>query len=255
MPRSTGSAPISRSGRGQRQRVAVDDLAVHRLLAQLDQLVAGGEDRDPRPAIDRHGRLAEGGQHADFRRAEDRAGGNDRVAAPHVLPPETDMLGTLHPLLEQDRVVGRFGLLDRDHRVAAGGNGGAGHDPDGASGLDRGSYGSSGRDIAGDPQGSPWPAVVRSHRKAVHGRIVVERHVPRGRHVFGDDPAESRQELNPLHTERRDAGEDHASRDFKGGHNRNSCTLNRGGFQTAATADPAEAGLRPSLLPEGSIRR
>src|SRR5512141_3441811 len=83
-------------GRGQRQRVAVDDLAAPRLLAQLDQLVAGGEDRDPRPAIDRHGRLADGGQHADFRWADDRAGGNDRVAAPHVLPPETDMLGTLY---------------------------------------------------------------------------------------------------------------------------------------------------------------
>ena len=136
-----------------------------------------------------------------------------------------------------------FGLLDRDHRVAAGWNGGAGHDPDGAARLDRGSYGSSGRDIAGDPQGAPRPAVGRSHRKAVHGRIVVERHVPRGHHVFGNDPAESRQELNPLHTERGDAGENHASRDFKGGHNRTSFTLNRGVFQTAATAEPAGARI------------
>jgi hypothetical protein len=32
---------------------------------------------------------------------------------------------------------------------------------------------------------------LATHRKTVHGRIVVERHVPRGHHVFGNDPTES----------------------------------------------------------------
>ncbi len=62
--------------------------------------------------------------------------GTDRVAAPHVTPTETDMVAKGDVLPEKDGVTTLFGLLDGDHRVAAGWNGGAGHDPYGAARLD-----------------------------------------------------------------------------------------------------------------------
>ena len=79
------------------------------------------------------------------------------------------MLPGIDLLPEQDPVGPLLGILDRDYRIATGRDGGAGHDTDSAARGEGGNPGLPGRNIAGDPQDAPRPAVGRTHGEPVHG--------------------------------------------------------------------------------------
>ena len=94
MPRLTGSPPARAHQRHERVGVAARDLpAAQDLLGLVDvhDLVAAAEDGDPRPPVDQRVRHGERREHAELRRAERRARGEHRRAAPDVLARGADV--------------------------------------------------------------------------------------------------------------------------------------------------------------------
>src|SRR5437660_73470 len=80
-------------------------------LTGLEHLVAGREDSDYRAAGHRDRRPAERGEHADMRRAEQRAIGEYRVALMHVLTAVADVVAGLRCLEHPHGGVELPGLL------------------------------------------------------------------------------------------------------------------------------------------------
>src|SRR3954453_20921437 len=77
---------------GERDTIAVNDLAGSERLADVDQFVARGKNRDARLAKDRHMVETDGGGGADLGGTKLCAGRNDDVSSAQVLTGATDML-------------------------------------------------------------------------------------------------------------------------------------------------------------------
>jgi hypothetical protein len=179
----------------ERVAVAVVDAARLERFADRAQLVAGREKRDAEPSTHRHLGVPERRQQAEIGRAQASARGERCRAAPDVFAGATAVVARLHDARRNADAIAFDGHeLLRHDGVQAVRHDGAGHDADalaladgaleattreaGASHLqDRVGIGSEG----GSAQGI-----------AVHGRVVLRRHVDAGDHVAGQDAAEAR---------------------------------------------------------------
>ena len=100
---------------GESARIAVDNLAFSGRLLNFDQLVAGREDGDARPAIDRDEALLHGGEHGQFAGTALGTGLDDLLAAAHVLAAPANVRAALFNGEDLDPLPGRSGcpLLGR----------------------------------------------------------------------------------------------------------------------------------------------
>ena len=182
-------ARLGRDGR----RVAVVDLAGAERRAGLDQLVAGGQDRDARPTVDAHGAMPGGDDDGHRGRRDANARFEQAVALAEVAAGEADVGTRGRRRMDGDglgqvrHAGGSVGLLDRDDGVGAGRDHGPGQDADGGPGPDLRLRRVARARLPDHAQGlRPAPGgpdhVRRLHREAIHGAVVPGRH----RHV-GDD--------------------------------------------------------------------
>ena len=160
--------------RGQRRGVGAPDPAWAEPLAGLLQLVAGGQDRQARPAGAAHLGAARACCHAERRRPQRRSRAQHQSARPHVLARPADV-GPVGHRGHRYPAVGALGALDRHHRGGAGGHErrrwrSAWPCPARAG---RGA-GPARRATRPPPAGRPRP---RPAREAVHRRAVEGRHV------------------------------------------------------------------------------
>jgi hypothetical protein len=151
--------------------VGVADPAGGERARSGEQLVAGGEHADPRPAVHPHPEGALIGDDAQVGRTKCGSGYGDDVPDGHVAAGLADERTRLQRTSDHDvAAVGfRFGLFDHADRVSSGRKGGAGHDarrlarPDGlleeVAGHDRADH----RKTDGSPR-----CVVGPHCIAVH---------------------------------------------------------------------------------------
>ena len=79
-----GGAALAHHG-GDAVGVGVVDVAGRERIAGGRDLVAGGKDGHDRAPVDRHRIQTDAGEHADLRRADDTAGGDDGLAVGNVL--------------------------------------------------------------------------------------------------------------------------------------------------------------------------
>src|SRR4051794_3428335 len=94
-PDDQGSRPARE--RGERERVRVMDLARPERLTGIDELVAGGHDRDPGPLCARERRAAGRDPNPEFGRPQPRAGLENDLAGAQVLA------GAAHVVARRDR--------------------------------------------------------------------------------------------------------------------------------------------------------
>ena len=199
--RGAGVAGLGRQGGGAR----VDHLAGAGLGRDPDQLVAGRDDRDPRPPDHRQVPVAQRRGDAELARAQPRAGRDDVVARGDVLAGAADVVagpGRGQP----DPVARGVGVLEHDDRVGAGRQRRAGHDPDRGARGERGRLAGAGegrrrhRQLAGQVGGAD--------REAVHRRRVEAGQGAGGDQVGGQAPAPGVGQRDVLGGERGDPFED-----------------------------------------------
>ena len=196
----------------QARAVGVGDPGRAERLARRPDLVAGGEDRDPRPPMDQDVRATGPGDERHGRGADRRPRREDGLAGPEVTACGTDRVtrrgrdvdeaggghgsrGVAASRTGSSRRVERRGVLDRHDRVRALREARPGGDPDRRARHDRDIRGGAGRDVADDPElhgrvlGGPG-GVGAPDRIAVHRRIGPGRKGDARGHGLGGDPAE-----------------------------------------------------------------
>ena len=106
--------------------------------AGLDELVAGGQDADPRPGVDEHLGHTDPGQHAEVPGADHLAGGEHRIADAEVVASLANRLagGHLRPQGDPRAVVEPGRALDHEHGVGPGRHRRPGEDAHRLAGLE-----------------------------------------------------------------------------------------------------------------------
>ena len=215
IPRFTGTPPASPHQRAQRMGVAARHLAaVQNLLGtvHVHDLVAAGQNRDPRLAVDQRMRHRQRGEHAELRRPQRPACGKHRGSAPDVLPG----LAQVHPdvavLHDGDGLPPLVGVLLPDHAVRPVGHGGAGEDPGRFAGADAAGGEGAGRDLLHHPEphrtlGAGAADVLAADRVAVHCRVGPGGDVDRAHDVLGQHTVEGIVQRHPERGLARDLGQ------------------------------------------------
>ena len=164
-------APRRRHARGERGEgieVGGDDLVRPCRLAGPDELVAGGEDRDARPAAHRQARVAHGGGEREAARIETLPGGKERVAGAEVEPARAHEAPRRGGVEDGDGVAVASRILLDDDRVGAVRHRRAGEDADRLArrhdALESRARRGSRRRRATSPAGSPRPPRARRSR-------------------------------------------------------------------------------------------
>jgi hypothetical protein len=201
-------APQHADGVGEHRRVGVVNGRGADRRAGGDDLVAGREDRDPRPADDLDRAPADRGEDAGLARGELGAPSQDQLAPRHVGPGEADpgpwRDGANH---EQIPPVDR-GVLDHHDRVGPARDHGPGREGCGRPRLDHPPGDDARRQLLGvepEPTGpflGGTEGLLGAHREAVHVRAVERGDVDLGDHVGGQNPPErlgQRDALGPQH--------------------------------------------------------
>ena len=129
-PERDGLAAQLLNGGRDRGGVAVVHRARANRSARRDDLVAGGEHGDPRPAPDLEAGTTDRREHADLARGQQLAPPEHGLAARQIAPGEGDQLPRHrrpHHANGPGRVV-EIGMLDHQHRIGAARNHAAGRD-------------------------------------------------------------------------------------------------------------------------------
>ena len=171
-----------RRQRGERRGVGVVQLAGAERLAGRDELVAGGQHDETRPARARDDSAS--GHHGDpdLGRAHPRARRQDGDAAAHVVAGRSHVAARVDVVLEGHAIAVDGHELELQHGVGAVGHGGAGRDPHRLAVADRHRGGSAGARLADEAQLAPGRA--GAHGEAVHravgegGDVVLRRRRP-----------------------------------------------------------------------------
>ena len=139
-------AAVSADQPEERIAVYVADFAGRERLGDIDQFVAAAEDGDARAALDRHLRLTERRQHAEFLRADQRAGCQHRLPRLNVFADRTDVIAGVDACVNGDDCLAAaafspafhvlIGLLDRDDSIRALRQRRARHDARGLPGIE-----------------------------------------------------------------------------------------------------------------------
>ncbi len=123
------------AGVGEQGLVAVVDLSRSERFAGGDDLVAGREHADPRPAVHDRGGAADRGEHPGLARAEGDAGAQDDLAAGDVRAREGDHAARRDRSADQQHAGLDLGVLDHHDRVGAARDHAAGGDRHRLAGL------------------------------------------------------------------------------------------------------------------------
>ena len=149
-----GGKARERERRRKAVRVRAPDLVIEDRLSRLDELVAGGEDRNARCARNLEFGAARGRRDREFRGREPRAGVQQEVARPRVGALSMHVTPGLRfaALVQFGMAVGRADLLDGHDRVAAARHHRAGHDLEAVGPGSEGEHGGAGGLDAGDAE-------------------------------------------------------------------------------------------------------
>ena len=211
MPSGTGSPPSSSSGRRDRGGVAVVHRARANRSARRDDLVAGGEHRDPRPAPDLDAGTTDRREHADLARGQQLAPPEHGLAARQIAPGEGDQLARHrrpHHANGSGRIV-EIGMLDHQHRVGATRNHAAGRDHGRSTGQDGQAGGHPRRQHLGIEREDARLGRGRARRiggaqrEAVDVGSIEARHIDSGDDVVSEDPTDGLAERHAFLAERR----------------------------------------------------
>ena len=162
-----------------RQAVGIVNLPVGQRLARQLELIAGGEHRHPH--FTHHVNLGNAQRGDDRQLGGGQAGsrGEDDRAMSDIFAETTDILPVFHRGDKADPVIGLFGLLLHDHRVAAFRYRRAGHNADtGARGPDA-VIGLTGEDLARHRQRCAVGEIRQTYGVAVHRRVIKTGNVER----------------------------------------------------------------------------
>ena len=167
-------------GGGEQVGVGVTDLAEAGRLADLDQLVAGGDDDHARTGVDEDAVAADRGQQPDLLRTEGGALPQRHLAGGHVLAGPAHGGSGLGGDADPDPGDAAVGVLDADHRVGSGRHRRAGHDPHGQSRAHPRHRAGAGDDVTDHRQHdravfAGGADVDRAHRVPVDGGVVETR--------------------------------------------------------------------------------
>ncbi len=155
-------------GADEHRLVALPDLAGPQRPAVGDQLVAGREHGDPGPGVDEDRSMVDARQHAEHRRAHDRAGGEQQVAADDVVADVAEGVARPNGAIDADHdaIVDPLGVLHHDDGVGAIRHRRTGHDADRLAAAERHVGGGAGRDRRRRRAARPGRRVVSSARTA-----------------------------------------------------------------------------------------
>ena len=178
-----------------RDAVRIPYLTRQNLGGRIDQLVSGADHRNAGSPAARHRVAPDGCQNAKLRGTERRAGCQDSLPRPNVLPASPDVPPGLDPLLCLDLPVslgrvllGEDGVrLRRKHR--------AGCDSDRLTGPDAGPGGTTGPGLIHDAErhriaGTGCCGVLGAQGEAVHRRVVEGRDGDVASHLIGQGAAQ-----------------------------------------------------------------
>src|SRR5215467_15683015 len=207
----------------KRVGVGVGNLSRAEAAAEVDDLVARGEDAHSRPPHHAHLGTTERGEDPDLRRAEETAGLEHAVPCPHVLAARAHVVAHGHwPRNPQELSLHRHVFLG-DHAVVALRQRAAREDAERLA-RDEGARGHLSRGHAaghGEARGSRRggrPRVRAAQRVAIHGGIRPWRKVE-GRHRrFREHAMKGVTERYLLVAQHADAGENALERFFDGNH-------------------------------------
>ena len=164
-PRSTASNPAWRR-RASSVAGSSRGSGPGRAGRAVDQLVAGRQHADARPAEHGHAPVAQAGQHAEVAGREHGAGSEHLLAGRDVLAGRTWSPTVAGCSMSTVAPVGRRRALDHDDGVGAGGHRGAGHDAHGLARPDLDVGRGAGGDGAGRPAASTGAPTVSAARTA-----------------------------------------------------------------------------------------
>ena len=187
---------------GERVGVRVDDLPRSWRLVDLDQLASRREDHDARPLVNGDGRAADGGQHAQIRRAEHAPRRDHDLSRPDVLarPPDVRPASGRH--LHHDLAVTLLGVLAAHDGVRALRDDRSREELDGRPRGDRLAHDRAGRLHRDDAEPGRRTRDVRvPDGIAVHGGVGCCRHGTPRHDVLGRDSPERAREHEPLRAE------------------------------------------------------
>src|SRR4029434_9902317 len=102
---------------GQRQRVAVDDLAAGQRFANLDQLVTGNDQRHRGATIDGDVGYLNRSQNAQILRTQPAAARQYHISAADILTDSADILERRNGLQNVDVLLVFLRILRHDHRI------------------------------------------------------------------------------------------------------------------------------------------
>jgi hypothetical protein len=196
-------------------RVPVHDPVRSSRSVEVHELVAGRDDRDPRPSDHGKDRTPRGRGERDPCRAEDVAHAQHDLALPHVLTPPPHVIADLGPHLEPYTLAGlgepplrTCGLLDRHDGIGPDGQWRARHDPGRGSRREVLTRGGSGREVQGDLDLDTGRHVGGPDGVSVHGGVVPGGQLERGVDVFPRNPPQCGRQRDALGPEDPDAVED-----------------------------------------------
>ncbi len=183
--------------------VGIVDLSRREGLINGDHLFACGQDGHAGPANGPCLRTAQGGQHADLLRAQQRTSREDKLSTAHILPRPADIASPPHLLQDLDRVIVTPCPLEADDRVGPRGDGRTGHDAHRGAGLDGLREGVACGEVSDDAQphrmvlASP-DGILRADRVAIHGGVIQGRDIHASEYILGQHPSQRLQEGAPL---------------------------------------------------------
>ena len=147
-------------------------------VADVDDLVARGEDGHDRTPPHAHDRFLHAGDDADFGRMDRRAVREHDVARAHVLAALADVRSAAQRFENTDLIRSRIRNLDMRDRIRPLGHQRASHDPDRRAGLDTFRGHRSCRKILDDAQCDRRVGdVVGADGVSIHRGVVALRHV------------------------------------------------------------------------------
>ena len=188
-------------------------------VAGHDDLVAGRQDADARPAVDEKPGPVHRRQEADVTRCETPPGAQQHLAFGEIEPLAADIAAARRAFEHPDPVAVALGVLLDYDRVGAGRQRRPGEDARGLAGADLPAEPGPGRHLGDDAQlDRDFDQILGAHGVAVHRRDREGRLGAARRDVLGEHAAEPVDQRNLLGRQRRERFEQTRQRFFDGNH-------------------------------------
>ena len=184
-------AAACRDEGGERQRVRADNLVRPDRIAGHDDLVAGREDADARPAMHKQPRPVHRRRETDVARGQSSPGLEQHIALGEIEPGAAHIAAVRRAFPDSDPVAVALGVLLNDDRIGAGRQWRAGEDPRRLAGPNRAAITGAGRDLGNDAQAcGHLRDIIGAHGIAVHGGHRERRLRAPRRDILGQDASD-----------------------------------------------------------------